>query len=136
MPCDQAVSKKVCAWVQVESETVKARSPLGWSARLGNGSLDASSTRGDSRLGQPQRSTYAKFEDSVDAEEDSTKDTLQRSCLQDFGQTNEQSEGSMDPLVLPGANSFSRRRLCLQAGWHLGADGLALWRSGLRCHCS
>ena len=52
--------------MQVESETVKARSPLAASSRPGIADLDASSAPGPSRLGQPRRSAYAEPEEDAE----------------------------------------------------------------------
>ena len=111
-PCSQAVSRKVGAWVQVESETVKARSPLGSSARLDNASLPASSMAGDSQTVQLQRSAYDRSEgDGEEAEEDSRTGAVQCSPVQDmavqYPAQEERTAGSMQPLNLPGANPDS-----------------------------
>ena len=55
------------AWMQVESETVKARSPLAATSRPGIADLDASSAPGPSRLGQQRRSAYAEPEEHAEA---------------------------------------------------------------------
>ena len=110
-PCSQAVSKQVGAWLQVESETVKARPPLGSSARLDNASLNASSMAGDSQTVQPQRSAYDGAEDDEEAEEDSRTRAVQHSLVQDmaiqYAAQEEQTASSMQPLTLPGANPDS-----------------------------
>ena len=110
-PSSQAVSKRVGAWLQVESETVKARPPLGLSARLGNASLNASSTAGDSQTIQPRRSAYGGAEDDEEAEEDSMTRAVQHSLVQDmaiqYPAQEEKTAGSMQPLNLPGANPDS-----------------------------
>ena len=111
-PCSQAVSREVGAWVQVESETVKARSPLGSSARLDNASLHTSSMAGDSQTVQLQRSAYDRSEgNGEEAEEDSRTGAVQNSPVQDmavrYPAQEEKTAGSMQPLNMPGANPDS-----------------------------
>ena len=110
-PCSQSVSKQVGAWLQVESETVKARPPLGSSARLGNASLNASSPAGDSQTVQLRRSACDGAEDDEEAEEDSRTRAVQHSLVQDmaiqYPAQEEETASSMQPLALPGANPDS-----------------------------
>ena len=140
-PCDQAVSKDVRALVQEESGSVMARSPLGLYGRLGDASLAASSTTGDNRLYQPQRSAYAESEDGVKAEEASMNSGAQHTLVQDmalqYPAHENKTASSMQPLSLPGGNPDpSRCQSRLQAGQHLEADDFALWHLGLVCHCT
>ncbi|CAL5224972.1 g7746 [Coccomyxa viridis] len=66
----------------VESETVKARSPLAATSRPGIADLDASSAPGPSRLGQQRRSAYAEPEEHAEAGATGTQGTAQHASIE------------------------------------------------------
>lgn len=67
----------------MESETVKARSPLAATSRPAIAELEASSASGGSRLaqGQPRRSAYAEPEECAEADDISAQGTAQHVLL-------------------------------------------------------
>ena len=88
LPCAAILIPNVSsAWMQVESETVKARSPLAATSRPGIADLDASSAPGPSCLGQPRRSVYTEPEEHTEADVTGTPVSAQHTSLEGAGST-------------------------------------------------
>ena len=85
--------------MQVESETVKARSPLAATSRPAIAELEASSVSGGSRLaqGQPRKSAYAEPEEGAEADDISAQGTAQHALL-DESETARQDEPDADSM--------------------------------------
>ena len=83
--------------MQVESETVKARSPLAASSRPGIADLDASSAPGPSPLGQPRRSAYAEPEEDAEPDAIGAQGSAQRASL-DVDGTDHQSGPNVESI--------------------------------------